>query len=390
MSKIGRFLLVLSFLVPLVLVACTGQQAAPVATVTSSPPTKAIPAPTTAKQAWEVAWGKAVAEGKKEGKVVIYSNSGGNVTRVLSGAVKDKFGIDLEWVSGGGPELTPKMFAERRAGLYLADMWLIGGSVPVGDLKPQGVLEPIPPILLLPEVTDPKVWFGGKYPYIDKEGQYVFSPVLFPDPPMLINTEMVKAADIKSYKTLLEPSWKGKIIIGDPTKPGAPGRLLGVLARKIMNPDYLRQLAKQEPIIVGDQRQIVEWVAKRKYPLGMGIKPDPIAEFVKAGAPIERVTPMEGTHMVGGSSLTCIIEKRPHPNATTLFINWFFSKEGQTLYSRTVLAQSAREDVPTDHLMPSTVRQPGMSYFVSETEEFLATEKENFALSKEIFGPLMK
>lgn len=345
---------------------------------------------TPAKAAWELQWDKAVAEAKKEGKVVIYSNGGSDVRAALTSAAKDKLGIDLEWVMGGGPELAPKMFAERRAGLYLVDMWLIGGSVPVADLKPQGVLDPISPMMLLPEVTDPKVWFGGKPTYADKEEKYVLSSTLYPAMPLIINTEQLKPADVKSYKSLLEPRFKEKIAMGDPTKPGAAGRMFGVLARKIMNPDYLRALAKQEPVILGNERQLVEWVAKGKYPVGIGMRRDPVAEFMKARAPIDWMIPAEGTHMVGGVGLICVVNKLPHPNATTVFLNWFLSKEGQTLYSRTNLTQSARIDTPTDHLTPESMRQAGVNYFFSETEDFLMTESENFKLTKEIFGPLMK
>ncbi len=393
--------LILALILCLGAVACgQGQTPTPGATVvkeqTPAPitgPAKVetkSPTQTPSKAAWELQWEKAVAEAKKEGKVVIYSNGGSDVRAALTSAAKDKLGIDLEWVMGGGPELSPKMFAERRAGLYLVDMWLIGGSVPVADLKPQGVLDPIPPILLLPEVTDPKVWFGGKPTYADKEEKYVLSSTLYPAMPLIINTEQVKPADVKSYKSLLEPKWKEKIAMGDPTKPGAAGRLFGVLAVKIMGADYLRQLAKQEPIVLGNERQLVEWVAKGKYPVGIGMRRDPVAEFLKAGAPIDWTIPVEGTHLVGGVGLICVVNKLPHPNATTVFINWFLSKEGQTIYSRTNLTQSARVDAPTDHLTPESMRAPGVSYFFSETEEFLMTENENFKLAKEIFGPLMK
>jgi hypothetical protein len=57
--------------------------------------TEAVTKPTLAKQPWETEWEKVVAEGKKEGKVVIYSNAGGDV-RGLS-ALRRRTSMGLSW-----------------------------------------------------------------------------------------------------------------------------------------------------------------------------------------------------------------------------------------------------------------------------------------------------
>ncbi|MBI2934604.1 MAG: hypothetical protein HYY29_03430, partial [Chloroflexi bacterium] len=114
-------------------------------------------------------------------------------------------------------------------------------------------------------------------------------------------------------------------------------------------------------------------------------------EFIKFGAPIKTVIPKEGAWLGGGPGLIAYFDRSPHPAATRVFVNWFLSKDGQTVYSRTALAESARLDVPTDHLDKSDLRAPGIKYFISEDEDFLIkkVEYEN-KWAKEVFASLLK
>lgn len=353
--------------------------------------TAKLPTQTPAKPAWQEQWDKMVAAAKNEGKVVLYSNAGSDVRLALGNVVKEKYGLGLEWVVGNGTELAQKTNQERRAGLYLSDMWMLGADIQVTQLKPEGILDPLRPALLLPEVVDTKLWYSGKLPFADKEDRYVLSSLLYPNSPVIINTDMVKVEDVKSYRNLLEPKWKGKIAIHDPTLPGTGGKWgLVMLVGNIVDVEYMRQLISQEPLVIRDQRQQVEWVARGKYPIAIGAKPDVVAEFQKSGAPIKWVTPVEGTDLTGGSGLISLINQAPHPNATRVFINWYLSKEGQTIYSKIKLAQSARIDVPVDHISPEMVRDPAAKYFSSDAEDFLLKGKDHYKLARELFGPLLK
>jgi ABC-type Fe3+ transport system substrate-binding protein len=40
-----------------------------------------------------------------------------------------------------------------------------------------------------------------------------------------------------------------------------------------------------------------------------------------------------------------VLKNAPHPNATKLFVNWFLSREGQEVYSRTMHQATRRMDV---------------------------------------------
>ncbi len=61
-----------------------------------------------------------------------------------------------------------------------------------------------------------------------------------------------------------------------------------------------------------------------------------------------------------------VINRRPHPNATTIFVNWFLSKEGQTImHTKSALPpdQSFRNDIKDmGKVDPAQIRRPGVDY----------------------------
>jgi ABC-type Fe3+ transport system substrate-binding protein len=351
----------------------------------SPPPAKALP-----KLVWEEEWKKTVAAAKSEGKLVIYTTSGTEVRAALSKSFQEKFGIDIEYVAGRGPELTEKLFSERRAGLYLADVYMAGATTPVTQLKPVGILSPIKPLLLLPEVVDNKAYFDDQIPYVDKEGMYIITIGPYVAMTLAVNSDVVKPGEIRGYTDLLDPKWKDKIAFADPTIAGAASRFFLMTALAIMNPDFHRQLVKQEPLVTRDRRLQVDWVARGKYPIALAPTVEVVADFQKAGAAIKWISPQEGVYLSSGAGNISYFSQAPHPNAAKVFVNWLMTREGLTIWSKSSLIQTARKDVPTDFLHPEGVRDPKVKYFDSNREEVLVREEEFYKLAMEIYGPLMK
>lgn len=401
--SVHRWLGLIMAALVLLTLGCTSQPAvspsptaaSPSKPAVSPPATSAIPSQSATKApavpAWQADWDKTLAEAKKEGKLAVNTTGGVEVKNSLSKAFAEKFGIDIEFVSGRGPEITAKIVAERKAGLFLSDLFLGGPTTPLTVLKPQGILSPIKPLLVLPEVLNTEAYFDNAIPYIDKEQIYVICNGPYVAMTLAINADMVKPGEVKGYADLLDPKWKGKIAFSDPTIAGAAARCFLMTATMIMTPDYHRQLAKHEPLLTRDIRQQTEWVARGKYPIALAPYVDSVADFQKAGAPIKWIAPVEGVYLSSGASGgLAYFSQAPHPNAAKVFVNWFMSKEGLTTWSKSSLTQSARKDVPTDFLYPEGIRNPKVKYFNSNTEEVLLKESEMMKLSKEIYGPLLK
>jgi len=334
-------------------------------------------------------WDKVVAEAKKEGVVVICSSAGPQIRNGFSKTFTGRYGVKLEFISGKPAELVPKIQAQRRAGVYANDVILAGTGTVVPSLGPDGALESLDSVLMLPEVTDGKNWWGGELLWTDPAHRQV-AFLAFPGITTTINASLVKEEEIKSYRDLLHPKWKGRIPCLDPTIAGESNSLFTFLAETSLGLDFLRDLGKQEMVFTKDGRLLMEWVARGKYPLAIGTKTEVITEFKKAGAPISIKGMAEGSYIESAGGGVLLMNKAPHPNAAALFINWLLSKEGQTVASEGWGAQSAREDVPTNFLDPMAVRQPGIKYYSLIGEGMEKTKRGYMKVAGEMWGHLLK
>ncbi|MBI4332200.1 MAG: extracellular solute-binding protein [Chloroflexi bacterium] len=359
----------------LIFLSCTSPQA----------PAPAIKAPaqaTVQQQGWEQDWQKTLAAARNESPLNIYSPTAAETRVEISKRFKDKYGLDIEWTALRASEIPTKVQAERRAGLYIGDLQMGSISSMATILKPAGVLEPIKPLLVLPEVLDKSLWFGGDISWGDNDKMYVINSLLGPNRKVLINTNMVKPSEIKSYNDFLDPRWKGKVVV-----------INALLSRSLFTQlvlftgggDYWKKFAGNDPVIVDDDRQGVEWVARGRYPVMLIGNSDNASEFIRAGAPIQLML-TEEVALSGATISTGMYNRAPHPNAAKVFANWFMSKEGSTILSRITGVQSTRLDVPTDHLGPDQIRGPAAKYLVTENEEFYLRTAQDVDLIKEIFG----
>lgn len=337
-------------------------------------------------------WDKTLIEARKEGKIFLYSTYPPELRKAVSDGFVKRTGINADIVIGGGAEISAKLLAERRAGLYMADAYVGGTTTILTDMKPKDVLLPLEPVLFLPEVLDTKLWFKNTLPWLDRD-KMVLQIRMMPggsQADVVFNTRISAKSEFVSWYDLLNPKFKGKINLQDPTAAGKGGKFINkAITYYGLDWDYMKALAKQEPFLIRDKRLMIEWVAQGKHLVA--INPDSVTyeEFKEAGASVGTSILKETKDILGGGySGIARIDKSPHPYAAKLFINWFLSKEGQTYYARADGSQSAREDVPTGHLTPDKIRQPGVEYAV-ETEEFVLQEAKLRPMVMEIFGPLL-
>lgn len=371
----------LALVLSVVLTAC-GPQATPGQTTGPGAATPSRPA--VMKESWENEWEKVSLEARREKALSIYYAGGPEVRETLIRVLRDRFGIELDMVVGRAPELITKLRRERSAGLYLLDIFMTGTGSPTAILAPEGILDPMAGIIFLPEALDKKSWWEGEVPWVDKDG-YQLSLLASPKVPISINTQIVRTGEIASYRDLLDSKWKGEIAMEDPSTLGSGNAWITAIATAVMDLDYLRSLAKQEPVISRDSRVLAEGVARGKYPVGLAIKGEEITAFKKAGAPLDFVTPKEGTYVTAGAACLSLVSRAPHPAAAKLFINWALTREGGTILSRAHGYQSSRNDVPTDFLEPENVRQPGIKYFNQDKHEYSSQKIPMQDVAKEIF-----
>ena len=308
-------------------------------------------------------WQQTVEAAKKEGTVAVFGPDGTDMHDVLTAPFEKAFpGIKVEYVGDPGPGVSPRMNAERGAGKYLWDVVVTGTSTGLTALVPSKVLDPMEPALILPDVKDPKTWRNGGLEFLDPNRELlVMSP--FQRGTLFYNPKMAKAEDFKTYKDLLDPKWKGKIVLDDPRKSG-PGQ--ATFTFFYLHPDlgagFIKSLGEQQPVVIKDFQQEVDMVGQGRYPVLLGGADFVVTARARQGVPIEVVDPhniKEGSDVSPANGAVALVNKAPHPNAAKVYLNWLLSKDEQTQFAKVNGYVSARRDVPTDFVPAWRVPQPG-------------------------------
>jgi ABC-type Fe3+ transport system substrate-binding protein len=295
-------------------------------------------------------WKKTIEAAKKEAKMVV----GGPPTAVLRKQYKETFeqklGVELELISAPGPQNAGKAAAEFKAGVRYFDV-LHGGSGTLEPLMKENMLAPFSDHMILPEVKDPRQWWGGHL-WEDnvKTNRFIYSFSADFSAPPFFNADLLKPGEISSYDDLLSPKWKSKIGFFDPRTPSAGQGLWGFLM-KIKGKDFLQKLAQQDLFISRDGQQLAVGLAKGTLAIALGLSQRFVDPYTKAGLPIKVLTDIkEGLSGSNGFGTVAVMKNAPHPNAAKVYINWLLSKEGQELYSRALTQGSRRLDVDTKWL----------------------------------------
>ncbi len=296
---------------------------------------------------WKSEWEKVVRRAKSEGKVVVSLPPSAELRRRLEEAFERRFtGIDLEPALDMGAKNIRRMIDESRAGVRYFDVHVGGASGMITGLVPAGVVVPLEPYMLLPEVSDPKSWWGGHI-YTDEAKRFVYSFSAYLSQNLYRNTNLVNPEEIRSYDDLLNPKWKGKIGFLDPRKPG-PGDATWSYMWDVKGEDYLRRLVQQDLQLTSNVRSLGESLAKGKLAITVGLSYFLLVPFIRAGLPLKALPiPKEGTYATGGAGNVVALKNPSHPSAAKVFVNWLLSKEGQEIFGKAMGHATRRLDVDT-------------------------------------------
>src|SRR5258706_250905 len=150
---------------------------------------------------WQSEWERTVDAAKTEGKLTLY---GSPEYEGLYAELHKKYPeIKITGVFNRGADVAKRLMAERRAEKYLADLYLDGMTTGYNVFYKAKVLEPIPPQLVLPDVTDGSKWWRGKLQFVDPENQYLLNFNGENRMVVAFNSKLVNAAEIQSYLELL-------------------------------------------------------------------------------------------------------------------------------------------------------------------------------------------
>ena len=338
---------------------------------------RVIPAAVAAeKPGWQAEWDKAIAGAKKEGAVYLWGDMEITHPDIVAAFTKEFPFIKPITVTGRVGDLTMRILSERRAGKYLADVYsgVMGGAA-FYEFYRTGVLDSVKSTFVLPEVADESKWLGGKHHYVDPDTQQI---ILYEGnvagTSIYYNTESIKPNDFSSYWDILDPKWKGKIAMFERVGSGFPS-LTPVYYNPRLGPDYIKRLFGEMSVTVSrDRRQATDWLGTGKVVLCVGCAD--VEHASRDGIPVgelDRKHLKEAGNNIGlnGNSGLALIGKPAHPNAAKVFVNWFLSRRGQSVWQEVMNTKveepsnSMRIDIPKDKVLAAARRDEKVKYTVT-------------------------
>lgn len=326
---------------------------------------------------WEQEWNEMVAAAKREGKVVLMGSADPVLRKELPTRFKARFGIAVEYLGGRGSDNSVKLRMERQAGHYTIDAVMAGPGT-MAEYYNEKIIDPLRPVLVLPDVVDGSKWKKGKLWFADPEQRYVLRLYYYIDGGHLsVNTQHTKPEDFKSVKELLEPKWKGKIAVYDPTVSGT-GNNDATRFYLLLGEEFVRQIyVDQKPGISRDKRQLADWLARGTYAVSVSAETEFIMEMKKQGLPVDVLGPPDAPGTISsGNGQLALINKAPHPNAARVFVNWAASKEGVELLGRARQKPTTRNDIDESYAVPWEVPRADLNYFDGYDWEFNAKREK--------------
>jgi iron(III) transport system substrate-binding protein len=325
-------------------------------------------------------WARIVAAAHQEGRVAITAAASSDAREALTEGFQRKYpGIRVDYTGSHGSATVPRLISEREAGQFLLDV-LVTGTITQLDLVKIDILDPIASYLVGPEAREPAPWLDGKLDYADKTDRYV--PVFANSVmlPLVYNPTLVASGEITSYRDLLNPKWRGKMAMFDPRAAGfGLGFATFLYTNEGLGKEFMRQLFAQNIVFSRDDRQLLDWVVRGQYAIGLATSERMITEFRNKGVPVHALGAehiREGTYLTAGTSAIGVINRPPHPNATKVYIDYLLSREGQLEWSKGLGYASRRTDVPKDHLPDYATPKPGVSYQQSWKESYVEQKEE--------------
>ncbi|HWP60712.1 MAG TPA: extracellular solute-binding protein [Candidatus Acidoferrales bacterium] len=339
---------------------------------------------------FEQEWAKLVAAAKQEGTVSIASGGApSRQYRPVTDVFQKKFGIKVEISTGSATDTVNRVLAERKAGKYTVDVALISIRENNQRLVPSESLVPFAPLLIHPEVVDTSKWYRNRHWYGDKFSKFTFIYHVSKEDQYesWYNTEKIKEAEIATLKKqtdFFDPRWRGKIAGQGMGDPSGIRQMIDSYFEPDRGPEWIKTYLLHAGVTFTDDRRILEtWLVGGRFPLqAVATGSESLMALAKKGLPIKQIwLPKQVGLIRAGGSGCCIsvFANAPHPNAAKLFVNWFLSKEGQTL-THTMIPfldrASLRNDIPFGEVVPEQRRAPGVEYAFPDAEPGFSARQE--------------
>lgn len=275
--------------------------------------------------------------------LVVYSPHGGDLLALMEKEYEARNPtIDVRWLDMGSQDVYDRVRSEKANSQ--ADVWYGGPQTIFARGAKEGLLAPYRPgwaDAIPPESRGPQDLFFASYRT---------APVL------AYNSAAVQPEQApRDWDDLLDPKWKGKILIRDPLASGTMRTVFGmVLSRSVAetgSPErgftWLRRLDAQTKEYLQQPALMIEKLNRQEGLITIWELTDLLWQRHR-GSPLAFHFPVSGTPIIDDS--IGLVKGAPHPEEAKRFIDFVGSPEGQEIAARQAFRLPARTDMPQEKL----------------------------------------
>lgn len=276
-------------------------------------------------------------QAKKEGKVVVYSQSS-RIKDVKASFEAQYPGITVEGFDMSTNEIVEKLVREQEAGVFNADVIFIKDALGVvsSDLVNRGILHSYKPTDIADSLMEP-------YKSLPAFAAYVSIRAVF------YNSDVYDAPPVTNWWQLTEPQWKTKVLINDPLDSSD---MMELFLAMVQNADemekaykelygkdlelteenagyeFIARLMKNDPVLVKSSDAVVENVGEKGQsnpPVGIGAS-SKLRNIEQKGLSINASFDMNPKVSVLGPTYIYMANKAPNTAAGKLMIRWMMGE----------------------------------------------------------------
>jgi iron(III) transport system substrate-binding protein len=258
--------------------------------------------------------------------------------------------VDVQWVDMGSQEVLERLRAEKANSQ--ADLWFGAPAEMFARAAGEGLLDSYRP-----------TW-AGELPKAarDDSGGFWYGTYLTPEV-IAYNSHAVPAADApKDWDEVLDPKWKGKVLIRDPIASGSMRAIFGaILARSVAQTgstaagwEWLRKLDGNTKEYVLNPAMLYQKLGREEGVITLYNMPDIATLEQRTKTPVGYVIPASGTPLLVDA--IGLVKGAKHRDLAVQFYEYVGSKAALRDAANRFLRIPARADLPNDSL-PEIVRR---------------------------------
>ncbi|TYB57398.1 extracellular solute-binding protein [Nonomuraea sp. PA05] len=252
---------------------------------------------------------------QKEGELVWYSVPAENIAKAVSDDFAREYGIKVKFIRLTSSDLAQRFAAEAESGKPAADLF-VGSYTP---FVPQALAKGWTVKLADADIPGYPGRFSGDY-LLPGAGTAV---IQIQPTGIAVNTQQGTDA-VQDWQDILDPKWKGKIILVDPRTSAAYTPFWNLIIKEY-GEEYLTRLKAQQPVVAPGAAPATQQLAAGEAAIVMPAVQSIADDLKGKGAPVGYVQPPAST---GPEIVPGLAAKAAHPNAARLFVHYLMSAEG--------------------------------------------------------------